>query len=314
MSRNEMKRGVFNLGFILLAPILFTFFCGPDSKSGEKTNDPYTREVQAWRALRLAELKKPDGWLSLSGLFWLQAGMNSFGGDPGNDVVFGGEGVPPRIGFFRFSGGEVHFLPVPGVRVTRGEVPVIEEITLQSDTGGSPTILSLGRYNWHIIRRGDRLGVRIKDARHPRIDRLRRIDAFPIDPVWRLDAILEIPESPRRIAIPTVLGTFEEQELAGILVFRLGGEEHRLSALRSGDDLFIIFADRTTGFETYGGGRFLNVDAPDAHGRTWIDFNRAINPPCVFSPFATCPLPPEGNRLNVRVTAGEKMVRDFHHP
>ena len=157
------------------------------------------------------------------------------------------------------------------------------------------------------------MGIRLKDARHPRFNKLKKIATFPINKKWRVAAVLKRYNSPKMINTPTVLGTIEQQLSPGILEFKVSGKTYAFHPVGGDSNLFIVFGDKTNTVETYGGGRFLSVKKPDEKGNTFIDFNKAYNPPCVFSSYATCPLPAEENILPIRITAGEKMVTDFKH-
>jgi len=295
---------------ICVAGILFFFVCSTDLQN---TTDPnYINKIEKWHQTRLERLKDKNGWLSLAGLFWLEPGENTFGSDSGNDFVVRSIKTYPIIGKFVLNQGNVRF-------VARKDIPVtfknqsVTDLILKNDTQREPTILKLGTLSWYIIKRGKKLGVRLKDASHPRLQKLNKIEVFPINSNWRIEAKLEKYDTPRSINIPTVLGTTEKQMSPGVLIFRIKGILCRLNPTGGEGNLFVIFGDRTNGSETYGGGRFLVVKKPDSNGHTIVDFNKAYNPPCVFSPYATCPLPPEENILTLRVTAGEKMVKDFNH-
>ncbi len=257
-------------------------------------------------------LKAPDSWLSLAGLFWLKEGSNTFGTAQGNDFLIEKDRTPARIGAFILESGKVRFRAEKEVPVLCQGQPA-NDIEMADDSSRAPTTLRLGPLSWLIIKRGDRLGVRVKDAENPRIAQLQSIDSFAIDPAWKLEAVLEKYPEPKKIATRTVIGTVEEQASPGVLVFTFRGVRYRLLPWTAGNDLFVVFGDQTNGLETYGGGRFLTVKKPDARGKTVIDFNMAYNPPCVFSSYATCPLPAPANRLPLRITAGEKMVRGFGH-
>jgi uncharacterized protein (DUF1684 family) len=242
----------------------------------------------------------------------LEPGNNTFGGDPANDFVIRTKKTYPTIGTFVFKQGKTRFITHNSVTVTFRDQPA-KDILLKDDTQRDPTILKLGSLSWFIIKRGEKFGVRLKDADHPRLKKLDKIETFTVDDKWRIEAKLEKFKSPKSIDIPTVLGTIEKQMSTGILVFEIEQKVYRLYPIGGQGDLFVIFGDQTNGSETYGGGRFLLVKEPDSRGRTFIDFNKAYNPPCVFSPYATCPLPPAENILPLRVTAGEKMIKGFDH-
>jgi hypothetical protein len=191
----------------------------------------------------------------------------------------------------------------------------VTAIIMQHDLQDNPTKLSLGALSWTIIKRGERYGVRLRDHEHPALQNFAGIETFPIDSTWRVEATFEFNNPPHLIAIPTVLNTINEEPSPGAVVFKINGKTYRLDATGKMTDkeLFVIFADQTNGKETYGAGRFLYVPTPSKTGKTIIDFNKAYNPPCAFTAYATCPLPPEQNKLPVRITAGEKNYAHAAH-
>ncbi|UCH95708.1 MAG: DUF1684 domain-containing protein [Candidatus Aminicenantes bacterium] len=288
--------------------------CKTGSQPGEvDTGDTgYAAKIKAWQQKRLQGLKEKDGWLSLAGLFWLKEGKNTFGSDKDNDLVIEEVKAPAHMGTFFWEKEEVRFVASEEGTVLHDDKEV-SELKLENDMKGKPTVLRCGSLSWYIIKRGNRLGVRLKDSQHPRLSKLEKIDSFQVDPRWRVEAVLECFKEPRKVNVPNVLGTESEEEIQGVLVFKIGGKEYRLLPLGSKGPLFVIFGDETNGKETYGGGRFLSVAEPDQQGHTVIDFNMAVNPPCVFSAHATCPLPPLENLLKLRVTAGEKMLEGLGH-
>ncbi len=298
-------------GFILAAVMMII---GTGCGNGEKADPVYKTKIEEWHRQRIASLTKPNGWLSLTGLFWLESGRNRFGGAPSNDIVFPGENVPDVIGTISLNGDSIRVEIKSGVEVLNEGQPV-RNMELKSDAEGRPTILQLGSLSWYIIRRGERYGIRLKDSESGRLKNFRGIESYPIDPRWRLEARFEPYDSLRIISVPTVLGTVTDAESPGALVFEIDGRTCRLDPVGEPDDeqFFIIFADETNGSETYGAGRFLYVDNPGPEGKTVIDFNKAYNPPCAFTPYATCPLPPAQNVLPVRITAGEKKYGHDHH-
>ncbi len=168
-----------------------------------------------------------------------------------------------------------------------------------------------GRLSWNVIKRGDRYAIRLRDSAHPNRTNFKGIERYPVDPAWRVRAKFSAYEPAKKLKIVNVLGMVEEQPSPGALVFSLSGKEYRLDVLDEGAKIpwFVIIADETSGEETYGGGRFLYVARADSSGETVIDFNKAYNPPCSFTPYATCPLPPEQNRLPLAVRAGEKRYK-----
>lgn len=272
------------------------------------TERAYTASLDEWRAERIAELRQPDGWLSLVGLFWLSPGRATFGSDPQNDIVFPAGKADPFVGTFVLEDGHVRVEIRPGVDVHH-EGERVGRLTMADDKSETPTILSHRTLSWLVIRRDGQIGIRLRDSESPTLTNFAGVPAFPVDVSWRVEAILETYDPPRQIPVPTILGTVTQMPSPGALVFSINGEEYRLDALSAaGGALSLIFADATTGDESYGGGRFLRVDPVDDQGHTVIDFNRAFNPPCAFTPFATCPRPPQQNRLSLAVRAGEKAL------
>ena len=271
-------------------------------------------DVEAWRAKRYENLKKPGGWLSLVGLGWLHEGANRAGSDAGSDVVFP-PAAPPTVGTILLEGDRIAFTPARGVAVssTNG-TPVTGTVTLKSDLDGEadPTKLTIGSLTFFPIWRNGRTGIRITDTTAPARKAFAGVDHFPVDAKWRIEAKWEPYDPPHHIEVPTAVpGVTTRYPVPGAAVFEIGGVTHRLEPVIEPreTDLFFIFADSTTGLVTYGGGRFLYAKPPQ-DGKIVLDFNKAYNPPCVFTPFATCPLPPEQNRLPIAVEAGEKKFAE----
>lgn len=267
----------------------------------------YRAEIEKWHADRVSRLTAEDGWLSVVGLSWLQDGENSLGSAPASGIVLPPGSAPARLGTVRLEHGKAVLTVAPGAEVTH-DGKAVKTIGLVSDADAEPTILRHGTLTFYLIRRGDRVGMRIKDRASAARKSFHGIESFPIDPKWRLPARF-VPYGPKKsIPIPNVLGSVTQEPSPGAVVFSIGGREYRLDAVEEAgeEDLFLIFGDRTNGTETYGAGRFLYAPKPDAHGRTVVDFNKAYNPPCAFTAFATCPLPPPQNRIAIAVEAGEK--------
>ena len=262
--------------------------------------------VLGWRAQRLAELTSDTGWLTLAGLFWLKQGDNSFGSGPGNDLILDNAALAKTAGSFQLTGKLVRFLAQPGAGVLLNGTAV-DSVALHSDAAGEPTVLASGSLRFFVIERGERLGVRVRDLNNPRRLEFHGLQYFPVNDQWVLNARF-IPYLPdKRIHIINILGMEEEATSPGALEFTHNGRTWHLdTVLERADDqqLFIMFADTTSGQETYGGGRFLYIPLPVA-GSAVLDFNKAYNPPCAFNDFATCPLPPPQNRLKLRIDAGE---------
>jgi uncharacterized protein (DUF1684 family) len=270
------------------------------------------REVAAWRAEREAGLKSANGWLTLAGLFWLEEGDNRFGSDPASRVALPAGKAPAFAGTLVRHGREVVVRAQPGAGLTSDGKPV----TGMKLAFGvpKPTLLSLGSLTFFVVERGDRLGVRVKDSQSAALAAFHGIESYPIDPSWRLVARFEPHPQPKSIPITNILGMTDDQPSPGVVTFERAGRTYRLDALSESNDggLFLIFADRTSGSATYGAGRFLDTAAP-RDGRVVVDFNEAYNPPCAFTSFATCPLPPSQNHLALAITAGEKKYAGAGH-
>jgi uncharacterized protein len=277
------------------------------AKGQQPAVDPaYNQEIEAWRKERFEGLKKEDGWFSLVGLFWLQPGENRFGSSPENRVIFPEGKAPAVAGTLIREGDTVRVRVEPGVTVTSNGQPVTE-MAVKPDSSGEPTMLQLGSLSFHVIQRGERLGVRVKDSRSEALAAFHGLEFFPVQPAWKVTARFEPYNPPKQVPIPNILGDVEDNPSPGAVVFDWNGRTYRMDALEGGDEgeLFLIFADQTNGKETYGAGRFLYTDPPK-DGKVVVDFNKAYNPPCAYTAFATCPLPPSQNRLALQVKAGEK--------
>ena len=275
--------------------------------AGRPAEAAYRSDVEKWRAARIAGLTSAEGWLTVVGLSWLKDGDNAVGSDPANAVVFPAGKSPRLLGHIRLAGGKAHLDVAPGVAVTH-DGKSVRSLDLVSDEKGEPTVLRHGTLAFHVIRRGDRLGVRVKDSASSARKSFRGIASYPVAPGWRVPARFEPYPAGKTIPIPNVLGNVTQEPSPGALVFSIGGRERRIDAVEEEgeDEFFLIFGDSTNGITTYGAGRFLYAPRPGADGRTVVDFNKAYNPPCAFTPFATCPLPPPQNRLPIAVEAGEK--------
>jgi uncharacterized protein len=272
--------------------------------------DPATfaQTTAAWHAQREKRLTSEEGWLTLVALLWLKEGDNVAGSGRGAAVVFPAK-APSRLGTFRRMGTSVSFQPEPGVLVTtRAEKPFTGG-ALKSDAEGEPDVLEAGGLRFEVVIRGERVGLRVKDPEAPKRRDFHGIPTYPPDPRWRIEAKWEPLPKGTSIPVPNILGTVDQMPAPGTAVFNVDGREFRLTpVLEEGEsNLFFVFADTTNRTDTYGAGRFLYADPPK-DGRVVLDFNRAYNPPCAFSPYATCPLPPKQNRLPIAVAAGEKRT------
>ena len=272
----------------------------------------HKKQIGEWRENRFTRLKSEDGWLTLIGLFWLQEGENPFGSDPSNKMVFPKDKSPAKAGTLKVANGVVRLETAPGVTITSAGKPVPSAV-LKPDVTGEPTILDLGTLRFYVIDRGGKLGIRLRDREYPARKNFQGIPFYPVDAKWRVEAKFE-PHK-KKIPILNILGMVEDTPSPGTLVFQIGGKTYRLDAIeeQGETDLFIIFGDQTNGKETYGAGRYVYTAPPGDDGKVVLDFNKAYNPPCVFSPYATCPLPPKQNKLAVRIEAGEKDYKTAAH-
>lgn len=273
--------------------------------SRDRDNTAYHQEIEEWRSGRLTSLTKPQGWTTLIGLYWLEPGRQSFGADSTHPIIF--PAGPAYLGTFQVDSVVRLYLP-PGSPVLVNDEKV-DSMILTDDLSGQPTMLHWQNYFWYIIRRGDKFAVRLRDTLAPGRYNLHELPHYPVDERWRLAAKFIPADSGYTIPITNMVGQTEENPVPGHIEFQWKGQPYRLAALPGGDhEYFMIIADETTGAETYGGGRYIYIPKADAQGRTVIDFNKAYNPPCVFSPYATCPLPPKENHLPFPVSAGEKTI------
>jgi uncharacterized protein (DUF1684 family) len=268
--------------------------------------DTFEATVEAARKARNAELKEEDSWLTLVGLYWLEPGENRFGSGPENRVIFPAGKLPALAGTLIREGENVRIKVEPGVTIT-SEGKAVTEMALKSDNDEGTTHLEAGSVNFFVIRRGDRVGVRMKDRDSETRRSFQSLDFYPPNPAWRVTARFEPYQPPKQVPIPNVLGQVTDSPSPGAVVFEWQGKTYRLDALGStaNEPLSLIFGDATNGHETYGAGRFLETEAPK-DGKVVVDFNLAYNPPCAFTAFATCPLPPAENKLALKIEAGEK--------
>jgi uncharacterized protein len=277
------------------------------------SDDDYVREIESWRDERAQRLRSPTGWLSLVGLEWLKAGANRVGSAKDNDIVIAK--APAHLGTIDWSGDKVTATLnadsgalVDGRRVSSAE--------LLDDAHADPTTISFGTVNFYLVdRAGGKKGLRIKDSEAQTRTQFLGLDYFPVDPSWRIEAKWVAFDPPHTLEIPNVLGTIDSMTVPGKAVFEHAGKSFELLPVletEDADELFYIIADKTSGKETYGAGRFFYSSMPK-DGKVVLDFNKAYNPPCAFTPYATCPLAPPENRMGVAVKAGEKKYRGRKH-
>jgi hypothetical protein len=265
----------------------------------------YRQAVESWRADHEASLRADDGWLTLVGLHWLRNGENRVGGLPTADVPLPQGSAPADVGRILFSGGVARFEPHPGVDVRVKGLPATSMVLRAQP--GDYDVVEVSTVRFFVIKRGDRYGVRVRDLKNPARQTFSGLRWFPIREEYRVTARFIPHAEPTSIMIANVLGSADPWPTPGKVVFTLNGRELTLHPVLDGPDakeLFFIFRDGTTGSDTYPGGRFLYAAMP-RNGEVVLDFNKAESPPCAFTAFATCPLPPKENALPIRVEAGE---------
>lgn len=276
----------------------------------------YEKEVNDWHQKRAMDLKQPEGWLNLEGLFWLHKGINTLGTALGSDCRYQNPRVnsprfPNYIGDFIYEGDSVVWVNKEGYSVLiNNEIVEGNRKTVFSATSQS-SVMTWSHYSWTIIKREEKIGVRFRNLKSLNVTNFKTIPRFPTLSKWKIKAILHPPVQ-SLLMIMNVLGQNTATKNAGKLEFTYAGKQYTLDVIDEGGPLyFITFADLTSDKTTYGAGRFIELPKPDANGNTEIDFNKAYNPPCAFNSFATCPLPPPQNRLNLLINAGEKKYG--HH-
>ena len=290
---------------------IVAFACKP-VKEKQPVDPAYLADIETWHAKRIERLKSPTGWLSLAGLYWLKEGENKFGSDSSNQLIFPKKALP-FCGSFSLIGGKVTLKAEKNAPIVHNGKSV-SQMELRSDADSNTTVLQMNSFRFFVIKRGQEYAIRLRDTENPLITAFTGIERYPVDTDWRVEARFEPYDPPKNIEVPTIMGTVNSSQCPGALVFDIEGENYRLEPIleEGSDELFIIFGDKTNGAETYGGGRFLYSKKPAADNKVIIDFNKAYNPPCVFTEFATCPLPPAQNKLPIKVLAGEKKWGNKH--
>jgi len=292
-------KGSKSIWILFTTSLIVGLFSSGFNRISEST--PYEDEIKTWHNKRIENLKKENGWLNLAGLFWLEEGKNTFGTGSSNKIIFPKGKSDDFLGTLILEKGEVFIETTPEKNIFSNEQAVTK---LKIFPAEKPVILKHKSLRWFIIKRGDKYGIRLRDLESPFLKEFTGIHIFPIDEKWKVKAKL-VKEENKKIKILDVLGQTNLQDSPGKLVFTVDGKEYGLDALIEGESLFIIFADKTNKKETYGAGRFVYTTKPDENGEVYLDFNKSTNPPCAFTPYATCPLPPKQNTLPIAVNAGE---------
>jgi len=285
--------------------LMFVLIAAMTANTVATGRNSYRSEIAKFRAEREAELKAENGWLSVAGLFWLKEGENRFGADPSNEIVLPKGSAPPRAGVFEFHQGTTTLRVAPGTAVTLNGKPVATA-EVRTDEKLVPDVVRVGSLSLTVIKRGERYGIRVKDLNSKQRREFKGLRWFPVNEAFRITAKFVAYAQPKDIDIANVLGDVSKNPSPGYAVFNFRGKEYRLDPILEGKDkLFFIFADLTNNKTTYGAGRFLYTSLPQ-DGKVTLDFNRAENPPCAYTRFATCPLPPKQNRLKIAIEAGER--------
>ncbi len=292
--------------------------CGDDEATrhaAEAKAQAFTAGQQTWREERKARLTLPDGWTSLIGLHWIQPGEHYFGSDADNGIRLAMG--PAHIGMISRKDDRIRFVPEKGVTLTLDGQPLQRATTLLTDAdqnGPSKLGFDDGKGIITVIKRADRYALRVRHAEASTRTGFKGIEYWPGGENWIVKARFIANAPGKTIPVANIVGTTEDVPNPGIVEFERDGQVFRLEALDEGDDtLFLVFADRTSGKGSYPAGRFLDAPKPDAQGNLVLDFNKSYNPPCAFTAYATCPLPPPENRLNLEIAAGEKMYH-FEEP
>lgn len=308
--RRKVERGrplsnyVNRAGLLALSGLFLVACNQPPAGKSEQVPD-YPQQIRDWQQQRETGLRSPEGWLTLVGLFWLKPGENSIGSAPSSDFVLPKE-APDHLGSLRLSGQSVTFTNLAERNVQVNGKPATQPVTLSYDEA-HPDIVNAGSVSFLIIKRGRKLGVRVKDSASPTLQHFTGTTFFPVDPQLHFpDAALV--QDPKKIPILNVLGQTELQDSPGYVVFHYQSQEYHLRPIYEGKTLFFLFKDPTNKRTTYQAGRMLNTPLPK-NGKVDLDFNRAYNPPCTFTPFATCPLAPQENTLLFPVNAGEMRYK-----
>lgn len=283
----------------ILLGIALAFVCAAET--------PYENSIKQWRQKQERDLKADDGWLTVTGLFWLKDGVNKVGSDPSSAIVL--PRGPAKIGEFDFQHGETTFRPASGISVNVNGKPAGPAEKLKAE--GKPDQVQTNGLSMFVIRRGDRYAIRLKDVDSKFRKDFIAMHWYPVKPSYRVTAKFVAYEKPKLIGIPNVLGETIQLPSSGYVQFMLGGHSWRLDPVVEENHLFFIFHDQTAGKETYPPGRFLDADLPK-EGKVILDFNKTYNPPCAFTRYATCPLPPKQNRLAIRIEAGERYAGRPH--
>lgn len=282
---------------LLLSPLAWIIACTEEEPIDLKA---YAMEMNEWQQSRFQTLNAPDGWLALVGLQWMEPGANTLGKASDNRIVLPQEEAPDYAGELIWEGDSVWF------KDTEGQ----EQLIYTPDS--EATILAYGSLSFFVIKRDSLMGIRMRDSQSPVLRAFQGTDFYPVNPEWRKVAtFVPYPEG-KELQIQNIIGIVEKQICPGYLEFKHEGKTHTLDVIIEDDQYFIIFGDATNGEETYGAGRYMYTSFPDDNNKVILDFNKSYNPPCVFTDYATCPLPPPQNVFRIPIQAGELMYGKGH--
>jgi uncharacterized protein (DUF1684 family) len=288
---------------VFLFAILILIGCNKPKENQEELAK-YTEALKAWDKKRADILLSPNGWLNVRGLFWLKDGINSFGSGSENDIVFPEGKIAEKAGFFLLKDTVVTMQLLPGVEVKSDSALVKSLIVFHPDSSRAK-VLEAGSLQWFVVKRSDKIGIRLRDFETEKLTEFKGIERYAADLQWRVKAKVTVQPG-KTIDMMNVLGQLNRNPVKGTLRFSIDEKEYTLDAMDEDGKLFIIFGDPTNGETTYGSGRYLYAGMPESGDEVDLDFNHAINPPCAFTEFATCLLPPKQNILPIKVEAGEK--------
>lgn len=291
--------------------VLFLFLCSGCAKSDADIAPlpaDYVESIDEWKEYRINVLKGPTNWLRLVSIYWMEEGENRFGSGTDQDLILPEGTIPDHAGILSLKDGVVTLTVSEGVRITHNGEPVRE---LMMYDGGERFRVEHGTLEWFIDNRGDLRGLKLYNKVNLKADAFDGFPFYPLAPEWHLKATFVENSDSTTITVDNVLGETVERYSPGNIEFRAGGKDHSVIAFNANSGLYIIIADETNQTETYNAGRYMIIPFPNEDGNTIIDFNKAYNPPCAFSKFTTCQLPPQQNRLDIAIPAGEKRPIDW---
>ncbi len=274
--------------------------CGPTKPTKE-----YVSEIENWKTSRLKDLMGEEGYVNLAGLFWLKEGENTFGGSDENDLKFPEDKTPETLGAFILQNDTVYMVTSGESGITSGGIEIGKRTPAYNGDMENTPEFNWGSLRWIVIKRGEKFGVRLRDFEHENLTNMDPIEFFDLNPEMKVVADFVPYDPPKFVKTANILGMAYDAKVPGLLKFELQGQKCEMEPNLDGD-LHLRFTDETTGEETYGLGRYLHADMPDASNKVVIDFNKAYNPPCAFTEHATCPIPPKANHIAFKLLAGEK--------